>query len=160
MKNSLNYKIEHGFLEINTATVKIKYRKGKYALDVLKFFGSVSLISLFVDKLKDYKNIIGVYENTKFWIFAIASVYLVYMFFEFIFRKKWINTLEINDIIKIEIEDDERDKEIDEDSKIDITFYTNNGRRKKIDFKKENQKIDFFLEAVKKRNSRIQIEYL
>ncbi|WP_299012730.1 hypothetical protein [uncultured Polaribacter sp.] len=157
MKSKTCFKIIHGNLEINNSNLKIKYRKGKYVLDTLKFFGSISLISLFVDKLKNYNNIIGVYENAKFWIFAIASVYLVYLFFEFIIRKKWINRLEINNISKIKIEDEEDYKEPDEDSKIEITFYTNSSLNKKIELQKQNNQLPEFLEELKKRNTRILI---
>ncbi|WP_026778141.1 hypothetical protein [Polaribacter sp. Hel_I_88] len=160
LKNSKSFKITNGFLIINNSYLKIKYRKGKYALDVLKFFGSISLIALFLDKLKDYENIIGVYENAKFWFFALASVSLIYLFFEFIFRKKWINTLEINDLLKVEIGHNKREENIDEDSKIEITFYTNNGKQKSIELKKQHNQLNQFLEILQKRNTRIKIEQL
>jgi len=101
MRGVLSFKLINGVLIINNSDLKIKYRKLKYALDVLKIFGSISLISLFIDKLKNYENSIGIYENLKFWILGIASVYLVYLFFEFIFKRVWFFEIAINDITQI-----------------------------------------------------------
>jgi hypothetical protein len=160
MKGILSFNLIHGVLIINNSDVKIKYRKLKYALDVLKIFGSISLISLFIDKLKNYENSIGIYENIKFWIFGIASIYLVYLFFEFIFKSMWFSEIAIHEIIKMQIENDEDEKEIDEDSKIEITLIKNNGRRKIIKLQKQKNQLQQFIEEIKKRNSRIKIEYL
>lgn len=160
MKGTTSFKLIYGEAIINNTHIKIKYRKGKYALDVLKFFGSISLIYMFIDKINNYKIIIGVYENIKFWIFGIATIYLVYLFFEFIFKKIWFFKIPINEIVKIEIEDDEKETEIDEESKIEITLIKNNGREKIFELKKENNQLEPFLEIIKKRNTRIKIEYI
>lgn len=160
MKGTTSFKLINGEVAINNTIIKIKYRKGKYALDSIKFFGSVSLISLFIDKINNYEIIIGVYENIKFWIFGIASIYLVYLFFEFVFKKIWFFKIPINEVVKIEIEDDEKETEIDEDSKIEITLINNKGREKVIELQKQNKQLQLFLETLQKRNTRILIKYL
>lgn len=159
MKNVKNYYLIDGHLEINNSTLKIKYSKYRYALKVLKFFGSISMIYLFIKKTTNYQNITGIYENIKFWIFGFASIYLFYLFFYSLFKIVWINKIELNDIVKIEVENDEGE-DIDEDSKIEITLIKNNGRKKIIELQKEKNQFDPFLDEIKKRNSRIQIEYL
>ncbi|WP_435415693.1 hypothetical protein [Polaribacter aestuariivivens] len=158
IKNS--FKLIKGTLEITNSEINIKYRKLKYALDLLKFFGGISLVSAFIDKVKNYEKIIGIYENIKFWIFGIASVYLVYLIFEFIFKRIWKFKIIINDIIKIEIEnEDEKNEEIDDDSKIKIKIINSNGRYKKVELQKQNNQLEPFLEAIKKRNTRVKIVY-
>jgi hypothetical protein len=117
------------------------------------------MIYLFIKKTTNYQNITGIYENIKFWIFGFASIYLFYLFFYLLFKIVWINKIELNDIVKIEVENDEGE-DIDEDSKIEITLIKNNGRKKIIELQKEKNQFDHFLDEIKKRNSRIQIEYL
>ena len=58
------------------------------------------------------------------------------------------------------MEDDKDEKEINEDSKIEVTFVKNNGRSKTIELKKENKQLAPFLEELKKRNSRIKIKHI
>lgn len=161
MKGTNSFKLIHGVVAINNTHIKIKYRKGKYALDILKFFGKVSLISLFVDMINNYKNIVGVYENIKLWIFGIASAYLVYMFFKFVFKKIWFFKIPINEIVKIEIENHEEETEFDEDIKVEITLINNKGREKIIELNNNNNnQLENFLNNIKKRNTRIKIKSL
>lgn len=159
MKNVKNYYLIKGYLEINNSTLKIKYKKYRYVLKVLKFFGSISFIYLFIKKVTNYQNISGIYENIKFWIFGFASIFLVFLFFHSLFKIVWINKIELNDILKIEVENDE-EEDIDEDSKIEITLIKNNGRKKIIELQKEKNQLESFLDEIKKRNSRIQVEHL
>ena len=81
------------------------------------------------------------------------------MFFHSLFKIVWINKIELNDILKIEVENYE-EEDIDEDSKIEITLIKNNGRKKIIELQKEKNQLESFLDEIKKRNSRIQVEHL
>ena len=63
-------------------------------------------------------------------------------------------------MVKIEINDDHEEDEINEDSKIEVTFIKNNRRSKTIALKKKNNQLESFLENLKKRNSRIKIKHL
>tara|TARA_R110002126_G_scaffold291243_3_gene451345 strand:+ start:15324 stop:15797 length:474 start_codon:yes stop_codon:yes gene_type:complete len=154
------YQLINGYILMNNSELYIKYSLKKYFYLFFKMIGSIAVLSSFVKKYNNYENIIGVYENIKFWIFGMASVYLVYLFFEFIFKSMWFSEIAIHEIIKMQIENDEDEKEIDEDSKIEITLIKNNGRRKIIELQKQKNQLQQFIEEIKKRNSRIKIEYL
>lgn len=161
MKDHKSFSLIKGTLDVTNSTIKIKYRKLKYVIDILKFFGSISLIWVFINKIENYKEIIGIYENIKFWIFAIASIYLIYLLFEFVFKRIWISKITINEIVKIKVENDDVENEkVDEDSKIEITIINNIGRFKKIELQKQNNQLELFLDTIKKRNTRIKIEYI
>ncbi|TXD51950.1 MULTISPECIES: hypothetical protein [unclassified Polaribacter] len=160
MKNTQTYQIINGVLEINNSEIKIKYKKFKYGLEIFKFFAGVAFISSFIKKIENYKNLHKTYELVLFWFFGLASCILIYFFIRSIFKKVWTNTIELNDLIKIEIGYDlEKEIEIDEDSKIEITLLKNNGREKKIELKKENGQLENFLSEIKQRNTRIKIEH-
>ncbi|PWG05294.1 hypothetical protein [Polaribacter aquimarinus] len=158
---SQTYQVIDGNLEINNSEIKINYRKWKYVIILFKFFMSLLFISTFIKKVENYENIIGVYENIKLWFFGIVAVLIIYDFFRSLFKKVWVNKIDVNDLIKIEVYDEnEEDENIDEDSKIEITLFKNNGRKKVIELQKEKNQIEYFLKDIKKRNSRIEIKYL
>tara|TARA_R110001606_G_scaffold252374_1_gene400208 strand:- start:716 stop:1204 length:489 start_codon:yes stop_codon:yes gene_type:complete len=162
MRNTTQkYKLENGILEINNSQIKISYRKLRYVLDIFIFFASIAFIASFIKKIQNFNNLNETYELVLFWFFGLSSCILVYFFTRSLFKKIWFNTIELNDLIKIEIEDDYEDhKNIDEYSKIELTFYKNNGREKIIELKKENNQLENFLDAIKIRNTRIKIEQL
>ncbi|QTE22800.1 hypothetical protein [Polaribacter cellanae] len=95
-----------------------------------------------------------------FGIFGLASICLVYFFLEIVFKNVWSNKIEINDLITIEIDNDVNEDNIDEDSKIEITFKKNNGREKIIKLRKDKNQLESFLEEIQRRNARIKIEYI
>ena len=155
------YNLENGILEIDNSQIKIKYRKLKYGLDIFKFFAGVAFIASFLKRLRNSENINKTYDYILLWFFGLSSCILVYFFIRSLFKKIWFHTIELNDLVKIEIEDDyEKDENIDEDSKVELTFYKNNGREKIIELKKENNQLANFLNNIKKRNKRIKIEQL
>lgn len=162
MINSTNkYKLKNGFLEVNNSQIKISYRKLRYGLDLLKFFGSITLIASFIKRLQNYRSLNTTYEHVLLWFFGLSSCILVYFFIRSLFKKTWFNTIELNDLIKIAIEEDyEKAENIDEDSKFELTFYKNNGREKIIELKNGNNQLENLLNDIKKRNTRIKIEQL
>lgn len=161
MNGIKKYQLEKGVLEVSNSEMKIVYKKLKYGLDILKFFGSITLITSFLKRLQNFENINKTYEYVLLWFFGLSSCILVYFFIRSLFKKNWFNTIELNDLVKIEIEEDYKDDvNIDEDSKIELTFYTNNGREKIIGLKKENNQLENFLTDIKNRNTRIKIENL
>jgi hypothetical protein len=161
LKSIKTYHLINGFLEINNSKITIKYRKFKYGLEIFKFFAGVAFISSFIKKIENYKYINETYELVLFWFFGLASCILVYLVIHSIFKKIWTNTIDLNDLIKIEIYDyHENEEEPDKDSKIEITIIKNNGREKKIELKKENNQLKNFLSDIKEKNTRITIKHL
>lgn len=157
MKNKQSYQLIHGVLEIDNAEIKIKYSTLKYGLEVFKFFASAAFIASFIEKVQNFENLTGTYELIKFGIFGIASLYLVYLFIKSLFKKVWLPTIAINEIIKIEVDKNEDEKDVDEDSKIKVTLIKNNGRQKGIKLQKNKNEIDDFLSNLKKKNTRLEI---
>ncbi len=160
MKSSESFKISNGFLTISNSYLKIKFRKGKYALDALKFFGSISLISLFIDKIKTYNELVNTYDFVLFWFFGLASIITIYFVIFYIFKEIWFQKIDLSDISKVEVYNDFDKKPVDEESKIEITLIKNNGRQKSIELKKQNNQLNHFLETLQKRNTRVKIEYI
>ena len=115
---------------------------------------------MFIEKMQNLENINNTYEYIKLVIFGIASLYLIYLLFYSLFKKVWINRLEINDLVKIIIDKNDDETKIDEDSKIEVTLFKNNGRKKKIDLQKNKNQLTSFLEEMKKKNSRLKIEFI
>lgn len=161
MNSTQKYNLKNGLLEVSNSQIKISYRKFRYGLELFKFFGSITLISSFLKRLQNYSSLNTTYEHVLLWFFGLTSCILVYFFIRSLFKKVWFNTIELNDLIRIEIEEDyEKAENIDEDSKIELTFYKNNGREKIIELKKGNNQLENFLNDIKKRNTRIKIEQL
>lgn len=160
MKHFESYEITNGKLQINNSEIKIVYKEVKYFLETLKLLGAIAMIGTFAKKVNDFENITGVFEFIKFGLFGIASIYLIYLFFIIIFKRIWKNKIELNELIKVEIEDGDKDDKIDEDSKIEVTFFKNNERSKTVNLKRKHNQLEPFLKEVKKRNSRIKIKYV
>lgn len=160
MKNITVFNIEYGQLEINAAALKLKYNTLKYAFQVFKFLASIAFIVHFIEKIETYKELPNIYAHLKFWIFAIASLYLVYSGIRALFKNSWSNSIQLNDLTKLSIEEDEDENYEDEDSKVEIVLIKSNGREKVIALKTENMQLTTFLEEIKKRNTRIIIEYI
>lgn len=130
------YKLIDGELNIDNTHLCITYSIQKYFREFIKIMGGIALIAAFLKKMNNYDNIYGIYENIMFWIFAVGSSIIVYLLVEHIFKKIWGNKIKLNDLVKIEIDNDE--DEIDEDSKIERTLFKNNGRSKLVQLKKQN----------------------
>ena len=154
------YKLIDGELNIDNTHLCFTYSIQKYFKEFMKILGGIALMGSFLRKINNYDNIYGIYENIIFWIFAVGSSIIVYLLIEHIFKKIWSNKIELNDLVKIEIDNYEDEIDIDEDSKIEITLFKNNGRSKLVQLKKQNCSLQSFLDDIKKRNSRIIIKHL
>lgn len=145
---------------MTNSLVKIKYDFITYVWNFIKFFGALGLIIRFKSKLENIDVINGFYENTKLILFRLASLTLLYFFIEFLFKKIWKNTVEIENIERLETSDlNKNNQEVDEDDKITIWIISNNGRNKEIEFLKKDNSLEEFIKQLKKRNLRLTIEY-
>ncbi|RNC84940.1 MAG: hypothetical protein ED556_10180 [Winogradskyella sp.] len=98
----------------------------------------------FSEKLSDYISI-GLQSLGLIFIISL-SVYLV-------FRHKWSNLIEIVEISKIEIDSED-------EFEYEVSLITKSKRTKTLIFRKLENQLQPFLEAIKKRNSRVLINYI
>jgi hypothetical protein len=159
LKNTQTYQIINGALEINNSQIKIKYKKLRNGLKLVNFFVGVIYIISFIEKIENYESLNETYELITFWFFGLTSCILIYLFIRSIFKKVWTNTIELNDLMKIEISHNhEKEIEINQNSNIKITLIKNNRRERKFELKKNDQ-LENFLSEIKQRNTRIKIQH-
>lgn len=160
MRADKKYKIKNGNVTLTNSQVKVDYNFSTYVWNIIKFFAAIGLMVRFKSKIEDLDNINGFYENAKLIIIGLASLTLFYFFIEFIFKRIWKNTIEIENLEKVEIYNfNKREDKVDDDVKIELELISNNGRSKELKFYKIDNTINDFIEELRKRNTKIKVEY-
>lgn len=136
---------EQIFVDINSFKRDLKQRGGWLGV-FLAFLG----ISLFhnikeVDYFKSFFN----YFDFGLRIIGVITIICIIIYMIFFFKSK--KNLLINDITKIQI-----DKILLES---DVILYFSKRKRIVLTFRNLEKQIDPFIEAIKKRNTRVKIEY-
>ena len=161
MKGEKEFNLSNGKLRITNSEIKLKFNELKYLVDFIKLFGLIGLIMTLIKKVKNFENIEGFYENTKFIIFALASLILIYFFLEILFKRIWVNSISLENLERIEIYySNKKGDEPEDDDKIEIELFSNNKRSKKIKLLKKERVLKTILEELKTKNTRLKIEFL
>ena len=156
-KSSERFVLTDRYLEISNNQINIIDKKGKrikYEL-LSKNNGWLIVIGVVLTGNLTRKIIKGFSETISDYISiglqSIGLIFIICLILYLIFRHKWKNNIEIIDISKIEIDsEDEFEHE--------VSLITNSKREKKISFRKLENQLEPFIEALKKRNSRIVIK--
>lgn len=137
---------EQIFIDINNFKRDLKQRGGWLGV-FLAFLG----ISIF-HNLKNIEYFKNFFEYFDFGLRALGVITIVVVFIYLIFFHKSKKNLLINEISKISIE-----KVLLE---TDVTIYFSNRRRINLSFRNLENQLEPFINALKKRNTRIKIEEL
>lgn len=133
------------YIDINNLKKDVKDRGGFLAV-FLAFIG----ISVYRNlKDEDYFEIVFHYIDFGFRILGLVVIIL--FFWYLIFKKKSKRNLTINDIDLIEIDKDEFETE--------LTLRFSNKKEIELNFRNLENQLEPFLESIKKRNSRVKIQY-
>ncbi len=88
-------------------------------------------------------------------IFIMLSIFIIYTFFYMLFFMNWSRNINITSIKKIFI-----DYETENKHEIEIDIVIKNNRNQIIKFRKKENMLEPFIDSLKKRNSRIIIDYI
>ena len=156
-KSSERFVLTDRYLEISNNQINIIDKKGKRIKNELfsKNNGWLIVIGVVLTGNLTRKIIKGLSETISDYISiglqSIGLIFIICLILYLIFRHKWKNNIEIIDISKIEIDsEDEFEHE--------VSLITNSKREKIISFRKLENQLEPFIEALKKRNSRIVIK--
>lgn len=154
MRNTIHFNLIKGQLEINNSEINISYNYKKFSSIIIKFFLSILFILSTKRRIENFETLVSNYDYIKFSLFILVTLFLIYEFIRSLFKDIWINKIELNEIVKVRIENNEDEIEVE------IKLIKNNGRAKLVKLKKEENQLETFLETLKKRNTRIKIEYI
>jgi hypothetical protein len=132
------------FIDINEVKKDVKSRGGWLAV----FFAFLG-VSVF-NNLRNEKYFERIFNYIDFGLRVIGMLAIVMIFWYLIFRRKSKRNLIINDIETIEVDKQEFE------TAITIRFHQK--REIELNFRNLENQIEPFLEALKKRNSRVQIK--
>lgn len=134
------------FIDINEAKKDLKSRGGW--LGVFFVFVSISVLHTYkkMELLKSF------FDYFDFGLRILGSITIVVVIIYLIFFRKSKKNLFINEIKKIELE------KLEFETEVSIIF--NNKRRIELEFRNLENQLQPFLEEIKKRNTRIEIQYL
>lgn len=132
------------FIDINEVKKDVKSRGGWLAV----FFAFLG-VSVF-NNLRNEKYFERIFNYIDFGLRVIGMLAIVMIFWYLIFRRKSKRNLIINDIETIEVDKQEFETA--------ITIRFHHKREIELNFRNLENQIEPFLEALKKRNSRVQIK--
>lgn len=138
-----NEKLE---LDINQIRKDVKNRGGW--LSIFLGFVGISVFRTFqkdnaFEKVFDYINI---------GIQILGAITIIAILFYLIFLRKSKKNLIINEIKRVDIDKGEFETE--------VTLVFNSGREKDLEFRTLENQVNPFIEALKKRNTRIEIKHI
>ena len=136
---------EQLFIDINSFKKDLRQRGGW--LGVFLAFLGISLLHN-IKEINYFKSFFN-YFDFGLRILGVITIICLLVYIIFFFKSK--KNLLINDITKIKV-----DKILLES---DVTIYFSKRRRILITFRNLENQIDPFIEAIKKRNTRVKIEY-
>ena len=138
-----NEKLE---LEINNSRKDLKERGGW--LSVFFVFVGISVLSSL--RKDDYFKKITEYID--FGLRILGMIAIVGILYYILFMKKSKKNLIINEIKRVDIDKGELETE--------VTLVFNNRREKELEFRTLENQVNPFIEALKKRNTRIEIKHI
>lgn len=157
-KSSECFVLVDRYLEISNNQINIIDKKGKRIKNELfsKNNGWLIVIGIVLTSniirkfTKDFSEKISDYISIG--IQGLGLIAIIYIILHLLLKNKWQNNIEIVDLNKIEIDSED-------DFEHDVLLITNSKREKRIAFRKLENQFHPFIEAIKKRNSRIIIKH-
>ena len=152
-KSLESFVLLNGYVEINNEQLflKLKYTEIKEKSGLLGILFALIVMSLYHDfKKTEIFSSVGDYISILLKI--IGALVIIYLFYYLIFRKNWSKKLYINQIKRIDVDKEELET--------DVTIVFQNNRKKDLVFRTLENQVEPFIEALKKRNTRIEIKTL
>ncbi len=152
-KSLESFVLLNGYVEINNEQLflKLKYTEIKEKSGFVGILFALIVMSLYHDfKKTEIFSSVGDYISILLKI--IGALVIIYLFYYLIFRKNWSKKLYINQIKRIDVDKEELET--------DVTIVFQNNRKKDLVFRTLENQVEPFIEALKKRNTRIEIKTL
>ncbi len=151
-----SFVLVNGYVALDNTLMKIDNRKQSIKNDLkssslIIIVGGIIIFNLF--KKYQFSNGIETFKSLFYLGLQLLGIIGIIMILYYaIFKKKWSNNISIRDIAIIEIDNDD-------DFEHELTVITTNRREKILNFRKLEHQLEPFLEAIKKKNSRITVKY-
>lgn len=144
-----------GYVEVDNTQFHIQVNGFKKDLKNRGGWLTVLLVIISTNVFNNFRNEKHFQKASNYFDFGLqilGIISIVCILWYIIFRKKWFKSNYINELKKIKV-----NKILNE---TEITIYFKNNRTKVLEFRNLENQLEPFIEALKKRNSRIEIIYL
>lgn len=145
--------LSDGYISLNNTHLNIDSKNTKKSKKIKYLFLSLIIILSFFDKINEFEYLKDYYAIFKISLYGIGSVIAIGVIMHLILKHNWKNQIPINDLKKIEIDTDDK-------FETEVTLISTNNREKVIQFRTLENQVSPFIEALKKRNSRLIIKDL
>lgn len=153
-KHQFSFILVDGKIVVNSETLQI-YKDGGL-LKEIKEKGWILIIAILLIYRIQQSVFTNNFESTmdyvRFSLRLTVVIIIVALVFYYLLRYNWYNTIKINSVEAIEIEQNNNETE--------LTIITSNKREKIIVFRTLENQVEPFIEALKRGNSRIVIKLI
>lgn len=153
-KHQFSFILVDGKIVVNSETLQI-YKDGGL-LKEIKEKGWILIIAILLIYRIQQSVFTNNFESTmdyvRFSLRLTVVIIIVALVFYYLLRYNWYNTIKINSVEAIEIEQNNNETE--------LTIITSNKREKTIVFRTLENQVEPFIEALKRGNSRIVIKQI
>ena len=153
-KHQFSFILVDGKIVVNSETLQI-YKDGGL-LKEIKEKGWILIIAILLIYRIQQSVFTNNFESTmdyvRFSLRLTVVIIIVALVFYYLLRYNWYNTIKINSVEAIEIEQNNNETE--------LTIITSNKREKIIVFRTLENQVEPFIEALKRGNSRIVIKQI
>ena len=153
-KHQFSFILVDGKIVVNSETLQI-YKDGGL-LKEIKEKGWILIIAILLIYRIQQSVFTNNFESTMDYVgFSLrltVAIIIVALVFYYLLRYNWYNTIKINSVEAIEIEQNNNETE--------LTIITSNKREKIIVFRTLENQVEPFIEALKRGNSRIVIKQI